>query len=171
MARRRSRFVRPPKSTKVWMSVGLGPTMVATGTSPVLMGVYNALALALRPFTILRTRALLAIASDQVVASESNSGAFSMQIITDSASAAGIASIPTPLTQPEADYFVYMPWQFDFAFFTGVGVEAQFAREQVIDSKSMRKVGLDDDIAVVVQGLGADGYTVVLEGRQLIQLH
>ena len=150
MARRRTRFVRPAKSTKVWMSIGLGPTTVVTGTSLVLMGVYNALALALRPFTILRTRGLLAIASDQAIALETNSGAFSMQIITDSASAAGIASIPTPLSQPEADYFVYQPWEYDMVFFTGVGVEMHGSTQYQIDSKSMRKVGLDDDIAVVV---------------------
>ena len=171
MARGRSRFQRPQKNTKVWISVGLGPATQATGTTPLLIGVMNALALALRPFTVIRTRMLLAVGSDQVVGSESNSGAFTMQVVTDSAAAAGIASVPTPLSQLEADYFVYEPWEFDVEFFTGIGVNERYSRQYQVDSKVMRKVGLDDDIAVVIQGLGAAGYTVVTEGRMLLQLH
>ena len=94
--------------------------------------------------------------------------------MTDSATAAGIGSVPTPLSQTDADYFVYQPWFAGFTF----GSSASFTNSPsqdhawVVDSKAMRKVGLDDDVATVVEaGVGTFGVNVSVEGRFLVQLH
>lgn len=170
MARRRHRFVRPAPKTKMWIGTGVGRASVS-GTTPLLLASLNATALALRPFTILRSRILFYAESDQIIATETNSGVYSRQVVTDSAIAAGVGSVPTPLSQFEADYYVYQPFQYDFLFSTASGHQTQFAYQYMIDSKAMRKVGPDDDIAIVVEQRGVVGATVGTEGRALIQLH
>jgi len=172
MARRRTtRFIRPAANTKMWFDAAIGQINVAVGTTSTLMGTLNAAALLLRPFTILRSRLLLTVGSDQFGATETNSGALGWQVVTDSATAAGVASVPTPLTQPTADFLVFQPWSFDISFGDLTGFEANQDREYVIDSKAMRKVGHDDDVAVTIQGRGGDGYNAGLEGRFLVKLH
>ena len=64
MANRTRRFVRPAPKTKIWIGAGAGTTVLAA-SSATLVSVLNAGALALRPFTILRTRMDLLVASDQ----------------------------------------------------------------------------------------------------------
>ena len=41
----------------------------------------------------------------------------------------------------------------------------------MVDSKAMRKVGLDDDLAIVVQQRVAIGAIIAMEGRFLVKLH
>ena len=120
MARRATRFVRPRKSTKVWLGAGIAATSLSASTA-ILFSSLTSGALALRPFTILRTRLILSVTSDQLSASEFAQGAYTHQVVTDSAVAAGIASIPTPLSETEADYYVYQPWISNFLLATGVG--------------------------------------------------
>ena len=40
-----------------------------------------------------------------------------------------------------------------------------------VDSKAMRKVGLDDDVALVLQQRAAIGVILAVEGRFLVKLH
>jgi len=172
MARNRSqRFVRPAPRTMVWFSAGFAPIAIASAAT--LVSSLNAAALLLRPFTIIRTRLAIVYASDQAAASESAQGVLSMQVVSDSAVAAGIASVPTPLTETDADYFVYEPVAFSFTFGDATG----FVEEQgdgsyhTVDSKAMRKVGLDEDVAMVLQNRAAVGASLGIEGRFLVKLH
>ncbi len=83
------------------MWIGNNPLSAAVGlaaASSVLIGTLNAAALLLRPFTIMRSRGFTFVDSDQNAASEAPFGVFGMIVVTDSATAAGIASIPTPTT-------------------------------------------------------------------------
>ncbi len=171
MARRvaRPRFVRPAKSTKVWLGAGFAAANVPDATA-VLLQTLNAAALLLRPFTVLRTRMMIVCISNQVIATESFQGVFSHQVVKEAAATAGAASVPTPLTETDADFHVYQPYAGEFTFLDSTGVNRE-TEQYVIDSKAMRKVGLDDDIAVIVQNRGSDGIIIGGEGRFLIQLH
>ncbi len=93
-----------------------------------------------------------------------------MQVVTETASAAGIASLPTPLIETDADFFVYQPWAFEFTFLDATGIN-KYTEQYTVDSKAMRKVGPDDDVAVVVEGRTTDGLIFNIEGRMLIQRH
>jgi len=169
MARRtRSRFIRPAPKSKIWLGNGINTVTLAPG--PVLVSTLNAAALALRPFTILRTRMLIIVSTDQTIASEGNSGVYSRQVVTESAAAAGIGSVPTPITETEADYFVYQPFAFDFLFFDATGVNLS-TNQYVIDSKAMRKVGFDDQVIGVAELQVSNGALLSIQGRTLIQLH
>ena len=176
MARARTRIVsrnRPPGRANHWISMDIALTSVGTGSTATLFVTYNAAARLLLPFTIVRTRFVLALVSDQVATSEFVQGAISMQVVMQPAAAAGVASLPTPLTETDADYFVYQPFMNSFLDATSVGFHENTGAGSfwTVDSKSMRKVGVDDDCAMVVEGVGSNGFNVAVGGRMLIKLH
>ena len=172
MARRTRSVIRPAPRTKVWIGAGIAQVVI-TGGAATLFSSLNAIALALRPFTILRTRMVISVQSDQVSASEFASGVFSMQVVTDSAVAAGATAVPTPLSETEAAYFVYQPWFTNFVRLDATGFQDDNGQGNfwVIDSKAQRKVGLDDDVANIIQVRTATGVNLATEGRILLQLH
>ncbi len=173
MARHRARILatRPAPRSNVWVALRIDQTTFLSGI-PALVATLNAAALALRPFTIVRTWALLNVASDQVAASEFVQGALGFQVVTETAAAAGIASLPTPLIETDADYFVYQPFASSFLFGSAIGFQEEggAGNNWVIDSKSMRKVGVDDDLAITIENRGP-GYLAAIEGRMLVKLH
>ena len=170
--RARGRIItRPAPRSNVWFGMRLAATTISSGAT--LLQVLNAAALALRPFTIIRTRLAISYTSDQAAVSESQQGVFSMQVVTSSASAAGVGSIPTPLTDTDADFFVYQPIFQDFVFLSSVGILENVGQGSftVVDSKAMRKVGVDDDVVQVLEQQSALGTVVAIEGRMLVKLH
>ena len=94
-------------------------------------------------------------------------------MVTAPAAAIGISAIPTPITEADADYWVYKPISFEFIFGDATSRVDHVGEGQVntVDSKAMRKVGLDDDIVVVLQQRVAIGAIVAIEGRFLVKLH
>ncbi len=173
MARRviRTRCVRPAGRQSLWVGLGL-TTATLSASAATLVATLNAAALALRPFTIVRTHLDIFFESDQSAAGEFTGGVFSMQVVTETAAAAGIASIPTPLTETDADFFVYQGLYARLRLLSSVGfVERGADSTFVVDSKSMRKVSTDDDVALVAELRYATGANMSLEGRMLVKLH
>ena len=170
---RRSRFVRPPPRTKMWIGSGVGSTTV-TGAVDALISSLLAGALALRPFTILRTRMHLQYTTDQKAADEFPIGSYGELVVTETAAAVGISAIPSPSGisgDPEADWYVWQALSTAIIFGSGVAFDANAGSHFDIDSKAMRKVGPDDDVVAVYSNEGAAGIRLVTNGRQLIQLH
>jgi len=140
--------IRPPPRTKMWIGTGtLSTTLV--GSSSQLLGSLNAAALALRPFTILRTRMGLWFESDQAAVSERPIGFYSKQVVSDQQIAAGITSLPDPLNEPDADYFESQALSASFIFLSSIGFHPQSQTYYEQDVKAMRKVGPNQDIASV----------------------
>ncbi len=174
MARRTSRvrFVRPAPKTKIWIGAGTCATVLVGNTSQ-LITTLNAAALALRPFTILRTRQIMDLQSDQEAADESACVAIGEIVVTDQAVNIGITAMPDPSSvggQPDADYFVWQGLMQAFNFSSSVGVQQIAENPIVVDSKAMRKVGPNQDIATV-SSVNGDGCILRIIGRRLIQLH
>ncbi len=172
MARRfraRATFVRSP-GQKVWVGAGVTATTIV-GSSATLFSTLNAAALLLRPFTILRSRILISIRSDQVATSEFAAGVYAKQVVTESAAAAGVASVPTGISESNADFYVYQPLFHWFSIFTAVATNAPGDSQYMIDSKAMRKVKADDDIATTIELRTTPGAIVATEGRTLVLLH
>jgi len=66
---------------------------------------------------------------------------------------------------------VYQSVMQEFRFRSAIGADFNADRQYIIDSKSMRKVGPDDDIAIIwqeINGVGAFGSVL---GRMLVKLH
>ncbi len=172
MARRRTSFVRPAPRSMVWIGTNSIETAVGASSAVLLISL-NAAALAIRPFTIVRTRLVLHYQSDQATASEFTRAVYSMQVVTASASTAGIASLPTPITEPNSDYFVYQPLIQNNVIASAIGFTEAVGqgRYWTVDSKAMRKVGQDDDVVGVVESAEALGWRMAAVGRMLVKLH
>ena len=128
----------------------------------------NAAALALRPFTVVRSHFELALRSDQAGAVETQAIGFGIAVVSDEASAVGAAAVPTPVTQAASGlWFVH---QFVFSDESSLTDRTRGSTKRSIDSKAMRKVEVGQDI-VVVGELGAIGGGAVLSiaGRMLVK--
>jgi len=173
MAVRRARFAgRSPKRSSVWIGAAAGPTAVGAGISG-LLATLNAASLALRPFTVVRTRLWLHVNSDQQAAGELVAGAFAMIVVSDQAISTGIGAIPQPTSNTDAPYFVYEPFVNQIEFGTAVGFNDGTGTNWIVDSKAMRKVGNNEDIAMVAENASGagQGINISLIGRMLVKLH
>ena len=172
----RSRFVgRTPlrqgqRRVADWFGVSLGPTSLPA-SAKVLMGTLNAAALDVRPFTIVRTRVTMFVESDQSVASEITRGVLGLIIVSDQAVAAGSASVPGPVTNSDAPFFVYEPFVNSFSFATASGFVEPAGTIVQIDSKAMRKVSSGENLAIILENATALGAIVSLQGRFLVKMH
>ena len=172
MALRRGRVVtRSTPRTSSWVGVDLAPVDVSAN-SAILVGSLNAAALLLRPFTITRTRMDVLWSSDQNVAGEEPFGSMGCIVVSDTAAALGITAIPDPVSSPEGNWFVYQPLQAKFLFITAAGFESDAGHHITVDSKAMRRVGADEDIAIVCgNSAAAHGGRIAIQGRMLFKLH
>ncbi len=170
---RKSGFVRRNNVMRrdtAWFFVTPVVTAIA-GSTAVLISTFNAAALALRPFTIVRTRLGGWYGSDQDAATEEYGAAYGSCIVSDQASAIGVTAIPTPITDLGSDaWFLHMIWggRFEFNDATGFGDVGQVIS---VDSKAMRKVDIGFDLVSVAEASLGTGSRINLGGRMLVKLH
>jgi hypothetical protein len=130
--------------------------------------------LARRLFTIVRTHIQMFLESDQLSADEFQAIAIGGAVVSDQAVAAGVASVPTPVTDDDSDYWWFHQYfMSSFAFASGVGFEAPGGSQMSIDSKAMRKVDDGQDVSIVAELASAISAGVILStaGRMLIKNH
>ena len=147
---------------------------VETGvTAAVILFSLNAAALALRPFTIVRTRFLLSIISDQAAVSEIQMGALGMAIVSDQAAAIGVTAVPTPITDMGSDlWFFHQLLYNEFSFLTAAGFEEGGLAQYEADSKAMRKVDIGQDLVIVAEpSATSDGFITRVGGRMLVKVN
>jgi len=166
MIRGVSRSVRQ----NTWIGIDLAPTNIGGGATT-LLGSLNAAGLLLRPFTIVRTRIFVLVFSDQEVAPETSEGSLGAIVVSDQALAAGAASIPSPTSQADAPFFVWEPFVNFLRFGDDTGIQEPAGTRLNVDSKAMRKVGVNEDIAFQTENASGQGYTITLQGRMLVKLH
>jgi hypothetical protein len=120
------------------------------------------------PATVVRIRGNIWVASDQASASEEPFGALGFAVVSDQAEAAGVAALPSPITDEASDlWFLYESFQAYFA--TGQGVVWQ---HYAFDSKAMRKLGDGETIVAMLENAHATfGLEYILKFRMLIKLH
>jgi len=113
--------------------------------------------------TVVRTRGALTVMTDQQASGEDQIGALGMIRVTDRAIAAGIASIPGPMTDGDDDgWFLWVP----FAQMQ-TSPNDTFNVPLVFDSKAQRIVREGQQLAVVVENGGPHGLNIVLNLRAL----
>ena len=111
---RRQSGVVVPRET-VWFEFGFVSSVLAASATAALVQTLNAAALALRPFTIVRTRMNWFVHSDQTAASEGFIGNAGFCVISDQAAAVGVAAVPTPATDMGSDlWFLIDQWPASF---------------------------------------------------------
>ncbi len=148
------------------VTTDLGPA------TAILQFVLSAGALALAPFTIVRSRFLLHIASDQEAADELAAGAFGIAVVSDTATGIGVTAVPTPITDAGSSlFFVHQYMYARLQFASASGFDGDSGHVYEVDSKAMRKFELGNQVAVVIENAGASNDTirVVTAGRMLIK--
>jgi len=122
------------------------------------------------PFTIMRTRGILTIESDQFAATENPFGAMGMAVVSEEALAAGVTAVPQPYSNSESDlFFVHQFFWSQFVFGDATGFSTD-AHSFEFDSKAMRKVQPEERIVVVLEnGSNAFGLNFLLNFRMLMK--
>ena len=155
-----------------WIDVPISCVNVAGGGAAIFASL-TAAELAKRPFTIVRTHLEVKFGSDQIAASESQEGALGLCVVSDQALAIGITAVPTPDTDLASDFwFVNQVMFSEVLFGDSTGFQDTVGVHYAIDSKVMRKVNDDQDVALVIELTGASfGGTFCVGGRILIKEH
>ena len=138
-----------------------------------LLTFLSAEALALRPFTIVRTRGLLYLGTDQVAGTENQAAIYGEIVVQDTAAAVGIGSVPTPLAEGGSDFHVYEPIASRVSLVTAASMFHDGVSKE-IDSKAMRKVDLGQTLLSVVETAptgASEGVNFRSFSRTLIKLH
>ncbi len=167
--RRHNRMVRET----LWLGAPFIRTTITAASTAVLMSSLNAAALALRPFTVIRTRGIWSIISDQQTANENMEMSIGHAVVSEQASAIGVTAVPTPVSESDSDlFFVYDSVIGSTRILSSVGFNENENKLRDVDSKAMRKVEDGSDIVSVVEtGVGSSGLIVTTFFRQLIKLH
>ncbi len=167
--RRGAAAIRSSRATS-WFDLPATATAV-TGAGGTLLLSLTAAELARRPFTIERTHIRYTVTSDQVIASESYLGAMGMAVASEQAVAAGITSLPTPVTDDDSEaWFLHDYFMGAFLFGTGVGFTENNLMNR-IDSKAKRKVDDGEDVYLAVELGLLSGFIFTAAGRLLIKEH
>ena len=154
--------------TSVWTS-----DAIATDGSVIITSL-DAAALALRPFTIVRTRGFLHFSTDQAGSTEQQAVIYGEIVVKDEAVAVGITAVPTPESEADSDWHVFEPMATRFVLNSAVGFVHPAGFGMQFDSKAMRKVDVGSDLINVAE-VGASGISegVIFRAftRTLIKLH
>jgi len=163
VARRETEWIANPFATDF---------VTLAANSFVIVNSLSAAGAAILPFTITRIRGLLVVQSDQDAADREPFGAIGGIVVSEKAVTTGPTAVPDPVTQVESDgWFMYQPWAAPIGAATAVGF-GQKDRQYVIDSKAMRKVSLEEDIAFVLANAASAGTVeFMFQFRMLITLH
>jgi len=172
MAFRRSsqRFQRGPRRATDWSASGATAGGVAVaGNTQALLEVFTPI---VGGETLIRTRGLITISTDQTVADEVQIGAIGIGVVTAQAVSVGITAIPHPMTDAGwGGWLWHSYYSYDFAFATAVGFEGNLANQIPVDSKAMRKVDEDERLVLVIQNQAVNGIILFSSLRLLSKIH
>ena len=96
-----------------------------------------------------------------------------MIIVSEQARAAGAGSVPNVVNDADAPWFVWQGLIDSFQFATGTGFNGGDAagKHYTVDSKAMRKVGVNEDMVLMVANvIAGDGALISVQGRFLMKL-
>ena len=148
--RRAPAVIRKKVVNYSWASIFIGLTTVPAATKTLLAFFFLGTGF---EETVTRVRGLLSVQSDQATGSEEQRGAFGLIRVTDRARVAGAASIPGPATDGDDDgWQTWMPIAQTSVLDVGTGIQGAL---YPIDSKAQRIVRQGQEIAVMVENIGA----------------
>jgi len=177
MPRRISRvggFRRTEKRRTRWGATDVLETNVPAGTT-IIAARFTAVQLDVigPPLTVIRERGVALTASDQTAATELWEGAIGFAVVTEAAAAAGVASMPAPITDADWDgWYAWYGIQGVIKVGSNIGFDANGGYRTEIDSKAMRKVNDEESLVILVENASATtGFNFSMQGRTLFKLH
>jgi len=167
--RRAGRMVRETS----WVRILPTDTTLATASAGALFTGFSAATLALRPFTIIRTRGFVSLRSDQQAVTEIQNAILAMAVVSDQALAIGVSAVPLPSSDGDSDlFFVYEELMSSLRFIDATGIVEPNNLFSKFDSKAMRRVEEGSDVAITVETTAISiGAIISKGGRMLLKLH
>ena len=151
-------------------AINTSMTVIAANTKAVLATFTTAALVNVGPGTIVRTRGIFSVSSDQAAASEVQIGAMGVGFVNSVAGTLGITALPGPSTEALWDgWFVHQFFSDRFEFQTAAGFESRTMDRYIIDSKAMRKFDQDQNMVIVVENAGNRGIQVGVSLRFLVK--
>ena len=166
--RRGAAAIRSRRET-TWFNFTPVDTTLANATSSALVFSLNAAALALRPFTIVRTRLEVALRSDQAAVIEVQRSGVGIAVVSDQAVGVGITAVPLPIDDLGSN--LWLLHKLVYADESNLTDRTRPETVVAIDSKAARKVEVGQDIILVVQNsaTSTSGSIITVGGRMLIK--
>ena len=157
--RGRRGFSRGPRQLTSWIRLSDVTTTVAASAAVLL----TTLGGQTINNTILRTRGRFSVAPNAV---DGNiQGAFGCVVVSDPAVAAGVASIPTPITEEDDEgWFVYEPFTYQSRSVELVSMAYDF------DSRAQRRLIEGFSVAIVVENNTANSFDFTVSASFLTRL-
>ncbi len=155
----RSRVISRSKRLTEWTicSDPTGYSALPLSTKAIAVRVPASTLAEVAPATIVRTRGVVAIKSDQSAAAEEQLGAFGMGFVNTVAGALGITALPGPAADCGwPGWFVHQFFNQSMDFSSAVGLHLDSVIYP-IDSKAMRKFKGDEDLVFMVENFGTTG--------------
>ena len=175
MARKSGNVLRGGRFTRDTLWTAQVPTQdtIAGAATGLLISIGGTDVTANTPCTVVRTRGLILLGSDQRAATEDFEMIFGMSVVSDQAAAIGVTAVPTPVTDSNSDmFFVYEPVFGRISVTTDVGVVDPAGVSRYFDSKAMRKIEDGQNIAFSAEtSATSDGIFVTTSFRMLLKLH
>jgi len=173
---RKSGFVRRGgvmRRETLWFTDTPTRTTMAAASTAVLVGSLNASALALRPFTVIRTVGYMHVKSDQTAVLEDYNASLGCAIVSDQATAIGVTAVPTPMTDNGSDlWYFYQHAIGSFIFIDGTSFDPVGGVGMKVESKGARKVQEGEDLVIVAEtGSNSSGVVLAKLLRILVKLH
>jgi len=116
--------------------------------------------------TLIRTRGLFAVKTDQIATSENFMGAVGIGVVSEQAATLGITAVPHPDTDSGWNGWLWHSyWAGAILFGDATGFASPAVVSVPIDSKAMRKVGDNERLVLVVENSSAVGVQYYLNTR------
>ena len=160
------RHVQRSQRKSLWLQFQQFAVTNAGNSSSIAFSL-NTAALALRPFTLVRSHFSFYLTSDQAAAVETQAAFVGMAVVSEQAVTVGITAVPTPNTEMASSLWFALKLMYGNA--VNLTDQTSAGKYFELDSKAMRKVELGQDIIVVIENPIAAGHTLQLAGRMLIK--
>ena len=171
MARRVRSFNRGPRRATDWSASAVQAASLPVAAASAVID--EILVPPIGGETLVRTRGVIAWASDQVAASENQFGAYGICVVTEQAATIGITAVPHPAT--DAAWGGWVVHQYFASQVIGpalLGLEPGVMHLLQIDSKGMRKIGENERLVTVWENTGsAHAFNTFASFRFLTKIH
>ncbi len=172
--RRKSGFILRSGSMRresLWIDDPTVEASLVGSPTAILLSSLSAAGLALRPFTVVRTRGYIQMRSDQNATRETYGIAMGQCVVSDQAVGIGVTAVPTPVSDKASDLWHVYESLFSTQIGTSAtGQSAEIGIGRTYDSKAMRKVQEGEDLITVAENEIA-GAIFVHTARILLKLH
>ena len=104
------------------------------------------------PATIIRTRGVIGVSSDQTGADEQQLGGVGLTLVNDNARISGVAAVPAPVIDLDWDgWFVHQLFVQRQLFASNIGWHPNAVTQYEVDSKAMRKFTGEESLVLVAE--------------------